>query len=364
MRARRRYITAVEPVDSVPVRCIQVDHPSHLYLAGRGMIPTHNTTVIRALMERLPNFAVCAFTGKAAAVLRRKGVPADTIHSLIYEPKQDPETKKVVFVRRWFLMCRGIIVDEASMVGRGIYNDLTLFGLPLIFVGDHGQLEPVNSNFNLMQNPDYRLEQIHRNAGEISRFAEWVRKGGNPRLFPCEATSQVEFLSKGEIDERGLWTKVDQVICAYNKTRVSTNAMIRELLGFNGSVLNNGERVMCLRNNRDRGVFNGMQGTVIDYYPDGDRYIVDFNSYGESFHDVPFHPDQFGLERTIPLDPEKKDDRIPFDYAYCITCHKSQGDEFDDVMVLEQRCSPWDHKRWAYTAASRAREKVYWVRGF
>lgn len=42
-RHRHRMITGVEPVASVPVRCITVDSPSHLYLAGEGMIPTHNT---------------------------------------------------------------------------------------------------------------------------------------------------------------------------------------------------------------------------------------------------------------------------------------------------------------------------------
>lgn len=40
-----RQIIAVEPVESVPVRCIQVDSPSHLFLAGRSMIPTHNSTI-------------------------------------------------------------------------------------------------------------------------------------------------------------------------------------------------------------------------------------------------------------------------------------------------------------------------------
>jgi replicative DNA helicase len=44
-RARLRYITAVREVPSVPVRCVQVDNPEHLYLAGRAMIPTHNSTL-------------------------------------------------------------------------------------------------------------------------------------------------------------------------------------------------------------------------------------------------------------------------------------------------------------------------------
>jgi replicative DNA helicase len=41
----RRYITSVTKVDSVPVRCVQVDNEQHLYLAGRSMIPTHNSTL-------------------------------------------------------------------------------------------------------------------------------------------------------------------------------------------------------------------------------------------------------------------------------------------------------------------------------
>jgi replicative DNA helicase len=44
-RARRRYVTSVEPVPSAPVRCVQVDNPEHLYLATRAMIPTHNSTL-------------------------------------------------------------------------------------------------------------------------------------------------------------------------------------------------------------------------------------------------------------------------------------------------------------------------------
>ena len=41
----RRYVTAVRPVESVPVRCVQVDNDDHLYLAGESMIPTHNSTL-------------------------------------------------------------------------------------------------------------------------------------------------------------------------------------------------------------------------------------------------------------------------------------------------------------------------------
>jgi DNA segregation ATPase FtsK/SpoIIIE-like protein len=48
--ARWRYITAVRPVGSVPVRCIQVSSPSRLYLASRSCIPTHNSTCVNGLI--------------------------------------------------------------------------------------------------------------------------------------------------------------------------------------------------------------------------------------------------------------------------------------------------------------------------
>lgn len=48
-RAKQRRVVAITPVDSVPVRCIAVDNPRHLYLAGAGMVATHNTPFLAAL---------------------------------------------------------------------------------------------------------------------------------------------------------------------------------------------------------------------------------------------------------------------------------------------------------------------------
>src|SRR5699024_1807454 len=45
MRIGRRYVKAVRPIASVPVRCVEVDNGEHLYLAGESMIPTHNSTL-------------------------------------------------------------------------------------------------------------------------------------------------------------------------------------------------------------------------------------------------------------------------------------------------------------------------------
>lgn len=55
----RRYLTELRPVASVPVRCIQVSGPSKLFLAGRSMIPTHNSTSMAALVDRINKTRHC-----------------------------------------------------------------------------------------------------------------------------------------------------------------------------------------------------------------------------------------------------------------------------------------------------------------
>jgi ATP-dependent exoDNAse (exonuclease V) alpha subunit len=74
---------------------------------------------------------------------------------------------------------------------------------------------------------------------------------------------------------------------------------------------------------------------------------------------VPYVPKQFNSEKL----PESRDrfGRVPFDYSYAATCHKVQGSEFDHVAVLEQRCSAWEHSRWCYTAATRAKTHLTWI---
>jgi recombination protein RecA len=88
-RARRRYITAVEPVASVPVRCIQVDHPSHTYLAGRECIPTHNTSIaLHAIANAQSAGGIAAFIDAEHALdpdyAKKLGVDTDGL--LVSQP--------------------------------------------------------------------------------------------------------------------------------------------------------------------------------------------------------------------------------------------------------------------------------------
>lgn len=323
-----------------------------------GYAGTGKTVLVKYLMKFFPSYAAVAYTGKAASVVRKNGIHATTIHSRIYRPYFDNGV--TYFELNPFLGHDGFLVDESSMVPRDIYSDLKSFGLPVVFVGDHGQLEPVDSDFNLMADPDFVLEEIHRNAGDIAKFAEHLRNGFGARSFLCDDGS-VEFVSDAGPE---VLSGVEQVICAYNKSRVEVNKTIREHKGYD-DVLHVGERVMCLRNSRQAGLFNGMQGTVVGLSDGryGRKYMdFQFDASDRPIEGVLYDPACFGKENY--KFKTGKDSPHPFEYAYCITCHKAQGDQFDSVLVLEQRCKKWSHKRWAYTAASRAKKKLLWKHGF
>ena len=323
--------------------------------AGSG-----KTTVISHLIKVLPDWKVCAFTGKAASVLRKKQVPATTIHSLIYVLKKNDDGTiahdkhgNPIFILAPDIGCDGIIVDEASMVSKDLYDDLRSFGIPIIFVGDHYQLEPVGSDVSLMQHPDFILRQIHRNAGEIAHFCNWIRQGYSPAAFARYLREgKVIFINKFQAE--AYYTQVDQIICAYNRTRVEINNKVRTSLGYAPKVPVVGDRVMCLKNNNKIGLYNGMQG-VIKYLYKNNRMI--FKTDDVTF-DVVYDKGQFGKEsyeieggRTAP---------DPFDWCYACTVHKAQGSEWDTVLVKEQKSNHWDHRRWAYTAASRAQNILLW----
>lgn len=334
-----------------------------------GFAGCGKSVCVAEMSRALPNHAVCAYTGKAANVLRRKGIErASTIHSLIYKPVGEGDDVQWELRSPWELPVDGFLVDEASMISSDLNRDLRSFGLPIVFVGDHGQLEPVSADrdgFCLMREPDVTLEKIHRNAGEIARFAEWLRNGNDAKEWDGErmldgaehAAGIVNVITGDQMADAGMEAD-DQIVCAYNRTRCMYNNVVREHLEFPAGEPVVGDRIICLQNDRERHLFNGMQGKI--KWINAKRRLLTFEDEdGRTFRDVRYNPAAFGAERT----PKREFGVIPFDWAYCVTCHKMQGSEADNVMVIEQRCDLWDHRRWAYTAASRAKRRLIWVTG-
>ncbi len=348
---QRLAISAVDDWDANP------DSQQTLTLGGYA--GTGKTTLIAHFADKHYGVQVAALCGKAANVLRGKGVNAITIHSLIYTP--ETVNGKVTFVLKDSLPgCDKIVIDEASMVNNVLYQDLLSFGLPVLFVGDHGQLEPIGDNPNLMHAPEVRLENIHRQAKEnpILRLATAFREGRRVPYWrsPCGSLA-IE-------NKSGLLSAVKerpdaQVICGFNGTRHLVNKFVREQRGYQ-DVLVPGERIICLRNNRAFGLFNGQQAVVVGI-GSRRRMTVDLTIDTEDGDrlEVPCRCDQFGQN---VLADHRGNDVALFDYAYCLTAHKSQGSEYDEVIAVEEVSAMWNARRWCYTVATRAKNRLLYFR--
>jgi exodeoxyribonuclease-5 len=359
---------------------------SSLFLTLGGYAGTGKTTLIAYLRQALSDFdenstvGFCAYTGKATRVLQeklrerramRRGDSVSTIHSLIYTTEEGSGGVPK-WVRKDTLERSLIVVDEASMVDEVIGNDLLSFGIPILAVGDHGQLPPVGSAFNLMADPQVRLERIFRQEADsaIIKVATLARETGV--LSVGEFGIGVRKLDRA-LPETGVmvqellesWRPELLILCGYNATRVKLNDAIRQMRGFEGPAPQSGDQVVCLRNNRGKHIFNGMLGRIVRVVPAGgiegaDWYEAEIELDGEDYTFSGYIlREQFGAATTVKDVPQAPDgDRGDlWDFGYALTVHKAQGSQAPSVLVFEERfakSSDEDWRRWLYTAVTRA----------
>jgi exodeoxyribonuclease-5 len=324
-----------------------------------GYAGTGKTTLIAHLAQTWEGVAVAALCGKAAHVLRAKGVAATTIHGLIYVRAPAPGGATRFRRRRSLGGVRTLIIDEASMIDHVLFHDLLSFGLPVLFVGDHGQLEPIGTSAGLMADPHVRLETIHRQArgNPILRLATAFREG-RPTPYWDDPRGRLRVLGRGEFDR--LVCPGVQIICGFNKTRHRVNARVRGMLGLGRELVAPGEKPICLKNNRTWNLFNGQQVTVLDIAQDRpDTIHLDVETDDGRSLTLPALRQQLGHDLVKDF---RSQDVALMDYGYCLTAHKAQGAEWDEVLVLEEICSSWDPRRWRYTAATRARQRLVYCR--
>lgn len=346
---------------------------SHLTLGGYA--GTGKTTVIKEICDRLiakgVRVQVTSFAGKAVSVLRKKGIrTAKTLHSLMYEPVTDDETGRIHWMLKEFLPVDCVIIDEGSMISNELYSDIRSFQLPMLFVGDPGQLEPIGSNPNLMRQPDLMLTQIHRQAQEspILQLAHEVRNGVH---IPAGERIVGDSLVIARIRQAPLLSKdVDQIICGFNNTRHKINRQARSDLGLYGDVLRVGDKLICVRNNASSGLFNGMMVTVKKVRASMNESVVAdlVDDEGLTRPYVSMNTSVLSGEVSLKNYAEgaMRNGRWLtgdfFEYGYAITTHKSQGSEFEKVLVLEELSDAWDKNRWRYTAITRASKKLVYCR--
>jgi len=326
-----------------------------------GYAGTGKTTLAKHIAAGVDGKVLfAAFTGKAASVMRQKGCTgASTIHSLIYRARESEEETPSFDL--WHdspaAKARLIVIDECSMVDAELGRDLLSFDVPVLVLGDPAQLPPVQGGgFFTDQEPDAMLTEVHRQAlgDPIVQLSMEVRAGRPLMPMKHELT---EVVRRGDFDPaRALET--DQILVGRNVTRRAYNARLRERRGISGALPVAGDKLVCLRNNRRKGLFNGGLWTVKERKARKSgvlsmRLLPDEDAGGKAVK-VSVRPECFtgGIEQMEWLVRKRHDE---FDYGYVLTVHKAQGSQWGDVVLFDESFAfPDTRERWLYTGITRA----------
>lgn len=329
-----------------------------------GYAGTGKTTLARHIAEDIGGDVIfAAFTGKAASVMRDKGCgDASTIHSLIYRSRESKEEEPTFVLNRASDVKKAklIIIDECSMVDEEVGRDLMSFGVPVLVLGDPAQLPPVKGGGYFTESaPDIMLTEVHRQAQDnpIIRLSMLAREG-EPILHGVYGESRV--IARGDIDANQI-LEADQVLVGRNETRRKYNARIRQLHGYTNSMPAKEEKLVCLRNNRQKGLLNGSTWTVkLVGERNGDLIglrVAPDDGTGPSVKVSVLTAMFEGSPEEIPWQLRRHTDE--FDYGYALTVHKSQGSQWDKVVLFDESFAFREHRaRWLYTAVTRAAKAI------
>jgi exodeoxyribonuclease-5 len=328
-----------------------------------GTAGTGKTSLAKEIAENAPGkVAFGSFTGKAALCLRKKGCwGAQTLHSMIYSVDEglDGKPKFSLNEKSPLRNAALLIVDEVSMVDKKLGYDLLSFGTPVLVLGDPGQLPPIEGQgFFVNDKPDVLLTEVHRQAADnpIIRLSMQVREG-----IP---------LSCGDYGESRVIRRMncmpeivmshDQVIVGTNSWRRNFNQKIRSLKGIDDPLPTEGERLICLKNDRERQLLNGGMWDVKDVLKSDEWVSMRVSDADDPSRTEPIRIDVLNNFFTgAEIDKIKRKLSDEFDYAYAITGHKSQGSEWPNVIVFDQsHVFEQNASRWLYTAITRAADRV------
>lgn len=368
---------------------------------GKTTLLKHTVTETLALIPE-ESAAFVTPTGKAATVLIRSGIPATTLHKLIYQSIAEQveielngkkvTVEKLSFKRRDSIdkSIKLIVLDEASMVSDDVLFDLTEFGVKILICGDNAQLPPIEGFNGFLKQPDFTLTEVVRQqqGNPIIQLASLAREG---KYIPygtygnsVKVTARRYF--NGEMRRRAL-TGAEQIICGINKTRVQINDEMREYRGF-GALPQSGDKLICTQNNWETyidgemrfNLVNGIIGTVYEPFYDIEKsmgfmqfkpdFLTEFCPEALPFDTGIFENGYYRYKRGDYFEKLDEDGEAVgaftlnrFEYGYCISCHKAQGSEFNTAVVFDESYAfKEDKNRWLYTAITRAKNKLIIVR--
>lgn len=335
-----------------------------------GFAGTGKTTLARHIAEHVQGeVAFAAYTGKAALVMRARGCAgASTLHALIYRSRsgKGEEDQPTFVLNRESKVSEVslVIVDECSMVDEELGRDLLSFGTKVLVLGDPAQLPPVKGGgFFTEAEPDVMLTEVHRQARDnpIVRWSMIVREGGT---LPHGVDGDSRIIRRAEIDA-GAIQAADQVLVGTNKTRRLYNQRIRELKGLRDPQPAAGDKLVCLRNDKTKGLLNGGLWQVRELAV-SKKGLVTMRVAAEEdparLVKVSVLPEFFeGKEDDIPFPLRRQSDE--FTYGYTLTVHKAQGSQWDNIVLFDESWAFREFRdRWLYTGITRAAKTLTLVR--
>lgn len=388
-----------------PYSIIKISGP-----AGSG-----KTTTMKNLVDRLSEFGpviVSAMTNKAKLVLNQKGVDAVTMHQACMKPLFKPPLNKLAkyideskgaitmgsavpkppmdllnsyteselaaavqttiqhgiysalrglgikdvfkYLDRWLPAERQegvLIVDEASMMSADNLKTASAVFRKIILVGDEFQLPPPGNEDEAVfwkVSTGFALTEIHRQAegSQPLRIATEIRVDGTTDPDPVVP---IDF----ELCRAGV-----PIITWRNVARIKHTNAIRKALGFDGLPPQPGEWLICRngsdRDAKNRGLINNTMWKVVE--SNAFRATLE-NDAGDILENESLHMEE--LDEGYG---------VPFRFAYAITAHNSQGSEWPQVMIDEPETRKHfsafreSAPQWLYTAVTRAKELVIWVK--
>ena len=352
---------------------------------------TGKTTTLNAIISLFENrnldLELAAPTGRAAKRMTElTGREAKTIHRLLEVEWTDGDKQQFSRNEKNPLNCDVIIVDEASMIDALLFDSLLKalrLSCRIILVGDSDQLPAVGAG-NVLNDilssdifPSIRLKKVFRQAvkSKIVTNAHAIIKGENPDFSSKESdcfflrrqdrfavsNTVIELVSERLPNAYGFDPIRDiQVLCPSRMTETGTvnlnnilqitrnpNTSGKQQLAFKGIYLREGDKVMQIKNNYDlqyrrdngeygTGVFNGDVGFITDIDKRGGILKVRFD------------------DRIVTYFSE---DLGQLELAYAVTVHKSQGSEYDCVVLpLFDVPQKLKYRNLLYTAVTRAKK--------
>lgn len=310
-----------------------------------------------------------AYTGKAASVMRQKGCRgAKTIHSLIYKLDEDQDSDDnpqfTLDEESDIRDAKLVIIDECSMVDEQVGKDLLSFGVKVLVLGDPAQLPPISGAgfFTEDVTPDIMLTEVHRQAQDnpIIRMSMDIREG---RTLSVGDYGDSKIITRKQLTTEEVMGS-DQIIVGLNKTRQLYNGRVRELLGHTGEMPIRGDKLVCLRNDRKKSIFNGSLWKV-DRWKANKKKPQQIDLFLDTEDGDSLRGKSVSVRREFftgtdaELKWEDKRATQEFTYGYALTCHKSQGSQWNNIVVFDESYAFRESaSRWRYTAVTRAVEKL------